>query len=345
MKQYITANAFKKSIVAAFQYKNEFTSSLKSVRGALSQANPGTLNACENHGIISFRKYENGRQHALRRSSAELYPLARKRYLECLCGVLEPCCAMQGNIRHGNSALWDRRQLGKVLRERDAALQNLLRLIDLFDKGNLDIARIVMSQKQYNWYTKPFVQKAPPENSLNVTNGGIITRSKSEKEIGNALEDWGAFYHFEERLQINVYNLVKTLEAQVREQNKRNGNRHPARLFYYEKGVCYWNVPPELQWMNAPGSVWKTYNSRTGMITMHNDFRFMPADNSIMVMEHEGMMEDFKYRSNASERAALLKYTGAVSGENVLETYERDTGDSGLIEDIIKRGILPRLWF
>ena len=336
MKQYISANAFKRSIIEALKEKQDFDPSLKLVRGFLSQAGPGTLNICRRRKYVSFLKYENGRQIPLRKSSSELYRLARKRYLTQLLTILE---------LYDISSSYESRRVSSLLHERNQMVQKLMNLIDDYEKGNLNIARIVMTPKQYNWYTKPFRQKTTPEASHNITGGGVITRSKSEKELGNAFEYWAAFYHYEERMTIYVFELVKALKSQVQEYYRKNRLNPPSQLFYYSHGTCIWNVPPELQWMNAPGSCWRTYNERTGNLTIYNDFRFMTADSTTVILEHEGLLDDFVYRNNATERISLLKLTGALQDESILETSERETGDVNLIHTKIKRDILPRLWF
>lgn len=336
MKQYISADAFKRSIIEALKEKQDFDPSLKLVRGFLSQAGPGTLNICRRRKYVSFLKYENGRQIPLRKSSAELYRLARKRYLTQLLKILK---------LYDISSSHESRRLDSLIRERDDLVLKLMALIDDYENGNLDIARIVMTPKQYAWYTKPFRQKTIPEAGNNITGGGVITRSKSEKELGNEFEYWAAFYHYEERMTLYVFELVKALYSQVQEYYRKSRLNPPSQLFYYSHGTCIWNVPPELQWMNVPGSCWRTYNERTGNLTIYNDFRFMTADSSTVILEHAGLLDDFVYRNNATERISLLKLTGTLPKENILETSEQETGDVNLIHTIIKRDILPRLWF
>ena len=55
---------------------------------------------------------------------------------------------------------------------------------------------------------------------------------------------------------------------------------------------------------------------------MHPDIKTIFADGSVFLHEHEGMMDRSIYRVNASERSAILKYTGTIQPENFLETYE-----------------------
>jgi len=55
--------------------------------------------------------------------------------------------------------------------------------------------------------------------------------------------------------------------------------------------------------------------------------------------------QKFIYRCNASERIAVMKYTGVTSRNNFLETYEHDIDTPEKLINIIERTILPRLWF
>ena len=126
----------------------------------------------------------------------------------------------------------------------------------------------------------------------------------------------------------------------LKRNHQLNGN-----LYSFGRERIYWNVPPELEWMNAPGSIWKTYYPPNGTITIYNDFIIMLADGEYIIWEHEGLMSDFRYRCQASERISVIKYTGTVDKGNLIETYEHDIDTPEKLIDIIERRILPRLWF
>ena len=97
--------------------------------------------------------------------------------------------------------------------------------------------------------------------------------------------------------------------------------------------------------MNATGSIWRTYDYRTGKVTLYNDFRFLFADDTFGFLEHEGLLDDFAYRSNANERCSVMLMTGAVKPENLVKTTETQVNDDTVLEDMIATQILPRLWF
>ena len=134
-------------------------------------------------------------------------------------------------------------------------------------------------------------------------------------------------------------SLVRILEADLRKNNLLHG-----RLYTYHNGVCVWNVPEELAWMNARGSVWRTYDANSGCITLHPDYTIMLADGSILFWEHEGLIHHFSYRINASERIELMRQTG-IPESLLLRTIEEQTTDQTALKNIIRTRVLPRLWF
>ena len=226
------------------------------------------------------------------------------------------------------------------VKRRKYLLKKMQNFITLCERGNLDIAKIVLTSKQYKWFTGQYTQKRLNPKDALTTSCGINVRSKSERDIANANESLAVPFHYEEQAQIYVHDLVVQLEEKLKKENNLRGPIYSFR----GKGV-HWNVPPELDWMNAPGSIWKSYYPPTGKITIHNDFKIMLATDEIVIWEHEGLIEDFVYRCNASERAAIIKYTETVSKGNLIETYERDIDTLEKRIDIIERHILPRLWF
>ena len=137
-----------------------------------------------------------------------------------------------------------------------------------------------------------------------------------------------------------MQKLVDALQKDLKEQGL------PSRqLYYYQSGTCFWNVPEHLQWMNAPGSVWRTYDSRSGCILIHPDYTIMLADGSLVYWEHEGLLENFSYRTNSTERISIMQIAGGIPRENILETTESQANDRQELSQIIERRILPRLWF
>ena len=225
-------------------------------------------------------------------------------------------------------------------KRRTLLIDRLKDFICACERGNLDIAKIVLTSKQYKWFRGQFRQKSIDPAKALTTAGGLHVRSKSERDIANVTEAFAVPFHYEEQTSIYVHDFVIQLEDKLKRENRLRGP-----LYSFRGGSVHWNVPPELEWMNAPGSIWKTYYPPTGKITIHNDFTVMPADDEVVIWEHEGLMGDFIYRANASERASVMKYTGTVSKGNLIETYEHDIDTPEKIAAIIEEHILPRLWF
>ena len=97
--------------------------------------------------------------------------------------------------------------------------------------------------------------------------------------------------------------------------------------------------------MNSPGSIWKTYNPRTGRIYIYNDFKILLAYGGELIWEHHGMCHKFTYRNNAGERVMILKCTQSVTRNNLIETFEYDADSPERLIEILRREVLPRLWF
>ena len=281
---------------------------------------------------VTFYKKINGIQKYVAKSSDEIYLLARRQYLLLLIEILK----LTGRLDKGS------------IMKRNQLIESLHSLIEVYAAGNLDLARIVMTPKQYKWYTgeykqKPFdVEKALAENpsSVHFSTEGIPLKSKSERDIMNSLHDYAVPAHYEEERSIMVQPLVDRLYHDLRENNLLKGN-----LYYLRGPACYWRVPKELEWMNSPGSIWKAYNPRTGRLYIYNDFKIILASGEEIIWEHHGKCFEFTYRSNAGERVMVLKFTRSVSRRNMIETFEHDVDSREKIAEILRDEVLPRLWF
>ena len=165
-------------------------------------------------------------------------------------------------------------------------------------------------------------------------------KSKSERGIMNTMHSFAVPAHYEEERSIIVQPFVDRLYYELRENNLLKGN-----LCYMRGPACYWRVPKELEWMNTPGSIWKSYNPRTGRIYIYNDFKILLASGEIIIWEHHGLCFDFSYRNNAGERLMILKFTHSVPRGNLIETFEHDVESREQIAEILRHEVLPRLWF
>lgn len=323
MQQLLNTESIISSLEIALSMHFDYAAASRRLNGSVSGFAPGSLNIKRRGSCICLAEYHCGKQSFVSKKSDRAYELARRKYISLLLHAMK-CFEDQSDTS---------------LQQRQDSLAELSAFINLLDSANLDAARVVLTAKQYEWFTKTFKQKANSTTPAIYTEGGIRMRSKSEKDIGNELENCAVPFHFEEALRINVKFLVNTLAENLNLRPK-NGS-----LFQYIDGSCYWNVPPQLEWMNSDGSLWRSYDSRSGTITIYPDFRIMLADGSFLFWEHEGLMEKFIYRSNASEREAIMRYAGNIPFGNLITTFEKDTLDSARLSEIVRNEILPRLFW
>ena len=323
---YLDLEAVIRSIRFALEHQTDFIGSIRRVRGMITNLPSTSIQIKHDRNVINFYEKRQSCRSYLRKGSDRLYLLARKRYLMELLKSIEMMQSSQNS-----PAKWEK-QFGR-----------LEQLICDYAEGNLDVARIVLTQKQYAWFTTSYKQKPfVPEPGIEplITDQGDRVRSKSEQNIGNSLWHFAVPSHYEEALLINVQEIVRRLGADLREANQLKRD-----LFYYRGNVCYWNVPETLQFMNAKGSIWHTYSYRTGCILIYPDYKIMLANGDVIYWEHEGLLLQFRYRVNASERVAIMRLCGGIDRNNMIETTEAESNDRLAREKIVKTQILPRLWF
>lgn len=320
-ERYLTADIFTLSIKRALNTVFDIDSSLRRLKGSLPRNDAPTINIRKSNNKIVFYEYTPKGTKYLRKKSPQIYKLARQRYCKLLYDTLKA-----------------QRDCGRESLEWKHALNKMLSFTNRIYEGNLELERVVLTANQYKWIKAQHKTKnytAPPGQIKRLTNGGVETRSKSESLIGNSLESYGVPYIYELQMKIEVYPIVNKLQETLGEPN----------LYTLNSKSTYWKVPPELEWMNSPGSMWKTYYYRDGKITIHPDFSIMLADGELFVWEHEGPSENFRYRCNASERVFVMRLTETVARKNLLFTFEDDVLDAEVLDELIAQRVLSRLWF
>ena len=323
---YLDSEAIIRSLRIALGQHTDFKDSARRIKGIISNLPLESVHVVYDRGRVYFYEQGKTKRVYLRKSSEKLYLLARKRYLKELLKSI----VMLDSHKY-DSEDWNQQ------------FERLANLIRDFAKGNLELARIVLTPKQYLWFTRSYRQKQyipEPGTKPLTTDHQIIIRSKSEQNIGNALERFATAYHYEEQLQINVQRIVEELENDLIKTNQLKGP-----LFYYRGKTCYWNVPDELQFLNTLGSIWHTYNHRTGCILIYPDFKIMLSNGDVLFWEHEGLIIKFIYRVNSMERIAMMRICGGIEAHNIIETTEAESNDKSTLEEIIKKEIIPKLWF
>lgn len=290
---------------------------LEQLRRELSAMPEGALHVKHSSKYTSFVEYtaESGAKN-INKEQDKIYALARKKYIKNEIAIME-------ETSDG--------KLIKLNAQRNKMLTN-------FEKSGLDLARITMTPSQYKWMHDTFPSnQTHKEDLIHITSSGIAMRSKSECKIGNMYEKLGIPYRYEMALTMDVFDLVEYLVEVTKDY------RHGKRLYSYSGNLCFWNVPPELSWMNQRGSIWRRFDASKGTITIFPDFNPLTFDGQRLVHEHEGMTSDPYYRSNASERIFVMRHSGAVTSDNLFFTFEQDLLDSRYLESFLRDNILTRI--
>ena len=267
----------------------------------------GSLHIKHNKSYYYFYQYINSSQIPISHDLNLVYRLARKKYL-----------------------YW-------VINNRSTEA-----LLEKYVKAGLSLQRIVLTPGQYRWVTEDYKANTGWQENLKYkTKSGIAMRSKSERDIGNRLEYLGVPYRYDMMLKINVSQIVEGICEYL--SNLKHWHYNPRSLCSYRDGYCVWNVPEELQWMNASGSIWRSYNIAAKTVTISVDFSILLGDGSVLLWEHAGLCLNPVYRCNTSERIFVLRTTAFVPSENVLFTTENDILDIEDIDELIASRILPRI--
>lgn len=119
----------------------------------------------------------------------EVYILARRTFLE------NQVKSLQDHTR----------RLSAVLQNAEGARQELLlhKKLRKYNAAGLDLSRILFTKEQNEWISTPYTPNPyHPEDLKYPTNGGLMTRSKSEAKIGSTLEMIGLPYRFDDLVNI-----------------------------------------------------------------------------------------------------------------------------------------------
>ena len=148
--------------------------------------------SCKN-GKIYFNEHVSGTRRGITKDVVRVYSLARKIYLGELIKERKEICA----------------ELGKaVCKASDIITENRSeKVLERFHM--LDRSRIKLPPDKWRWANSPYCGNTYAKEYLKyVTDGGRIMRSKSERMIGNKLEEAGIAYRYEAEL-----NIVSTEKA------------------------------------------------------------------------------------------------------------------------------------
>lgn len=155
----------------------------------LLEIGEGSLNLNHRAGKHYYIENNNGRQKGISRNIERVYQLARKEYLKKHLAVLEKELKML-KMDESRTALCETKKLDideKIIKK----------------YNRLDYARIIYSEKEYEWYQNrqsqnPYMR----EHLIYSTENGTFMRSKSERFIGDFLERKGRLYRYEPLIHI-----------------------------------------------------------------------------------------------------------------------------------------------
>lgn len=148
----------------------------------------GTLNVTSKAGRHYYIEYNEGSQRGISKKMDRVYQLARKEYLSKQIDILAEEIEM----------LSSRKPRIKTYKKID------MEEIIIKKYSMLDIERIIYSEKEYEWYRNRASQNPyMKENLRYATESGLLTRSKSERFIGDFLEKKRQLYRYEPKIYIN----------------------------------------------------------------------------------------------------------------------------------------------
>lgn len=163
--------------------ENEYSNALKR---ELRQDGHGSLYIKSKNGSNYFVEYRDGKQFGISKDMDRVYKLARLQYAakrlaesQRICETLTAAHSELENI-HGESGT-----------------EGLVKRL-----GMLELNRVTLSNKEWKWSKNYSSNPYYPEALKYATANGIKMRSKSERIIGNKLEEYNIPYRYEAQLVV-----------------------------------------------------------------------------------------------------------------------------------------------
>ncbi len=148
----------------------------------------GTLHIRRRREHWYFWEYKDKKQVGITRNKKRIYQLARRKYLEASINLLEEEVEVLENA-------------DKKLREIYSSDKKKC-IVEYYKM--LDLDRVIRSPKELAWIGhRDSVNSYKKENLKYATSQGVMTRSKSERFIGNVLEERGIVYVTEPEILID----------------------------------------------------------------------------------------------------------------------------------------------
>ena len=173
---------FKKSEIAQAIRGNR--KHLHALQNELEQIGSSRLVCRKQNGRIFFTEYNNKKEKGITRNKERIQQLARKEYLLAYTKILST------NI----NAL-----LEFYNKYNDSTPEDIIKLLD---KSHPNLPpEIILHPSNDNWASRDYDKNPFHKEHLQFyTNGGVVVRSKSEREIGNMLETMGIPYRYDVKI-------------------------------------------------------------------------------------------------------------------------------------------------
>lgn len=147
----------------------------------------GSLYIKRRGGKVYFAEYKDGKQKWITKDKKHIYEVARFQYVK--------------------RKLEETREIIEVLTDAEKKLKKKVKEHNVQNFADeypmLDERMITLSPEESSWCSRYEVNPYKPESKRYRTAGGIGMRSKSERMIGNVLEEYGIPYRYEAELIID----------------------------------------------------------------------------------------------------------------------------------------------
>lgn len=281
----ITSNAFCNSIEKALSHPVRLDNSLSRIQKTLNRLPNANIILSVQNNKISFITVVDGKRRYISKKNPLLYSLARRRYQSSLLEILK----LTGSTRER-----DRARRARLI----ADMQHFIRTCE---RGNLDIAKIVLTGSQYKWFTGAFRQKQIDKAKATQTAGGLFVRSIAEREIINKYDEYAVPLHYEEQLVVNVQPLIDGLYGELIDSGFLGRGAGIERLYDYRGGRRAPRVAAPLVLI-----LFNTYNSR-GLLQGHNTKAGDPVISRLIIIKyHIGLLPyPYSFRSPSLTQPSL----------------------------------------
>lgn len=181
----ITANASMPSYERTdllLQYKanallNQERKNLNQLQNELKSTKGGTLYIKQSGRKVFYTEYSHGKERGIGHDMDKVHKLARRNYIDSISQQSKNNCL---SLKKFADTL-----------ETDNTSSPTSRLLQKYEKYGLDMDKILLSHKQYEWLHQTYIRNPLyPEELKYTTTNGLLMRTKSELIIANRLEHY-----------------------------------------------------------------------------------------------------------------------------------------------------------